>query len=73
LSGALKRSAVQAVKVLSEAGVLHNDIELRNIVKSRRDPASAKIIDFGQALFSSDSTLLARQVEKINNLLKMDY
>eukprot|EP00978_Attheya_sp_CCMP212_P022397 scaffold66822_cov62-Attheya_sp.AAC.2 len=52
LSDVLKRSAVRAIAVLSEAGVLHNDIELRNIVKSKRDPSCAKIIDFGRASFS---------------------
>jgi len=72
LSGELKRSAVRAVEVLSEAGVLHNDIELRNIVKSKRDPSCAKIIDFGRASFSSDRKWLAEQVEWIKTLLNTD-
>lgn len=72
LSGVLKRSAVRAVEVLSEAGVLHNDIELRNIVKSKRNPSCAKIIDFGRASFSSDRERLAKQVERIKTLLNTD-
>jgi predicted Ser/Thr protein kinase len=72
LSGKLKRSAIRAVEVLSEAGVLHNDIELRNIVKSKRDPSCAKIIDFGRASFSSDRKRLAKQVERIKTLLNTD-
>ena len=69
LSDALKRSAVCAVEVLSKVGVLHNDIELRNIVKSKKDPCRAKIIDFGRASFCYDRQLLAKQVEWIKTLL----
>jgi hypothetical protein len=72
LSDSLKQSAVHAIQVLSEAGVLHNDIELRNIVRSKRDPSRAKIIDFGRALFSGDSKLLVRQVESIKILLNIE-
>jgi hypothetical protein len=72
LSGVLQRSAVRAIEVLSEAGVLHNDIELRNIVKSKRDPSCAKIIDFGRASFSSDRKRLAKQVERIMTLPNTD-
>jgi hypothetical protein len=32
-------------EALSDAGVLHNDIALRNFVRSRDDPNRAKIID----------------------------
>jgi predicted Ser/Thr protein kinase len=72
LSDSLKQSAVHAIQVLSEAGVLHNDIELRYIVRSRRDPSRAKIIDFGRASFSGDSKLLVRQVESIKILLNTE-
>jgi predicted Ser/Thr protein kinase len=72
VSEALKQSAVHAIQVLSEAGVLHNDIELRNIVRSKRDPSRAKIIDFGRASFSGDSKLLAKQVERIKILLNTE-
>lgn len=72
LSVVLKHSAVRAVEVLSEAGVLHNDIELRNIVQSKRDPNCAKIIDFGRASFSCDRKLLSEQVAWTKTLLKID-
>ena len=71
LSDQLKRSAVRAVKVISEAGILHNDLELRNFVQSAADPNCAKIIDFGRATFSSDSKLLAKQVVAVETLLNM--
>jgi tRNA A-37 threonylcarbamoyl transferase component Bud32 len=69
LSESLKQSAVRGVELLSQAGVLHNDIELRNIVMSKDDPSRAKIIDFGRASFSSDRELLAKQVESVKILL----
>jgi len=72
LSGVLRRSAIRAVQVLSDAGILHNDIALRNIVQSKRDPSCAKIIDFGRASFSSDRKRLAKQVERIKTLLNTD-
>ena len=68
-SDALKHSAVRAVQLLSNAGVLHNDLELYNIVQSRDDPNQAKIIDFGRAVFTSDQRLLAEQVEQVKILL----
>ena len=73
LSVPLKRSAVRAVEVLSEAGILHNDIALRNIVKSKRDRSLAKIIDFGRATLSSDRKRLVQQVERIKTLLNIDH
>lgn len=73
VSEALKHSAVRAVGLLSDAGVLHNDLELRNIVQSRDDPDRAKIIDFGRAVFTSDQRLLAEQVERIKILLGVQY
>ena len=60
------------MEVLSEAGILHNDIELRNFVQSKDDPNCAKIIDFGRATFSSDSKKLAKQVEGVRALLNID-
>ena len=69
VSEALKQSAIHAVCLLSEIGLLHNDLELRNIVRSRDDPDRAKIIDFGRAVFTSDQQLLADQVERIKSLL----
>eukprot|EP00977_Amphora_coffeiformis_P017981 scaffold6064_cov173-Amphora_coffeaeformis.AAC.10 len=69
LSDALKRSAVRAVQVLSDAGILHNDIELRNIVQSKKDRDCAQIIDLGRASFSSDSKRLKEQVEWVKKLL----
>jgi predicted Ser/Thr protein kinase len=55
--------------VLREAGVLHNNMKLLNIVRIKRDPSRVKIIDFGRASFSGDSKLLAKQVESIKILL----
>lgn len=72
LSDKLKHSAVQAVEVLSKAGILHNDIELRNFVQSKEDPNCAKIIDFGRATFSSDSRRLAKQVDRARTLFNID-
>jgi hypothetical protein len=72
LSDSLKESAVQCVMALSSAGVLHNDIDLRNIVQSRDDPTRAKIIDFGRATFSKDKVRLAKQVERVKILLKVE-
>jgi tRNA A-37 threonylcarbamoyl transferase component Bud32 len=69
VSEALKRSAVHAVSLLSDAGLLHNDLELRNIVQSKDDPDRAKIIDFGRAVFTSDQHLLAEQVKRVKSLL----
>ena len=69
ISQELKLSAVHSVRLLSEAGVLHNDLELRNIVQSKDDPCRAKIIDFGRASFSSDTGLLTKQVERIKYIL----
>jgi len=69
LPEALKHSAVQAVEALSRVGVLHNDLELHNIVQSRNDPMKAKIIDFGRAEFSSDRNCLNDQVEHVKFLL----
>mmetsp|Transcript_13926 Transcript_13926/g.16095 ORF Transcript_13926/g.16095 Transcript_13926/m.16095 type:complete len:514 (-) Transcript_13926:343-1884(-) len=71
VSAALKLSAVYAVRVLSEAGVLHNDLALRNIVQSKDDPDQAKVIDFGRSVFSSDQKSLADQVEWAKTLLEM--
>lgn len=66
---ALKRSALHAVQVLSNAHILHNDLELRNFVRCRNDPMRAKIIDFGRAEFSDNSKLLAEQVQHAKVLL----
>jgi hypothetical protein len=70
VSEALKQSAVYAVSVLSEAGVLHNDLALRNFVQSKDDPDRAKVIDFGRSAFSSDQQSLADQVEWAKTLLE---
>jgi predicted Ser/Thr protein kinase len=70
ISQELKQSAVDCMKRLSAAGVLHNDIALRNIVQSRVDPRRAKIIDFGRATFSNDDQVrLQQQVHTLERLL----
>lgn len=69
LSQELKVSAVESLQQLSAAGLLHNDIALRNIVQSKDDPQCAKIIDFGHAAFSNDKVLLQEQVEFLERIL----
>lgn len=69
VSDSLKESAVRGVEALSEAGVLHNDIELRNIVQCRKDPTHAKIIDLGRAVFSKDHRRLTEQMERVKFIL----
>lgn len=69
LTESLRKSAIQSIEVLSKAGILHNDIELRNIVQSRTDPRCAKVIDFGRASFSGDQEKLAKQVNQMKILL----
>jgi tRNA A-37 threonylcarbamoyl transferase component Bud32 len=60
---------VRGVQALSQAGILHNDLELQNIVRSKDDPNRAKIIDLGRAKFSDDEERLSEQVEDAKALL----
>ena len=60
---------MSGIELLSKAGVLHNDIALRNIVQSKDDPTRAKIIDLGRAVFSKDKERLSEQIERIKFLL----
>lgn len=69
LSDALKESAVQCLRRLGRAGVVHHDLALRNIVQSAGDPQRAKIIDFGRAEFTQDQRLLQEQVTDLETLL----
>jgi tRNA A-37 threonylcarbamoyl transferase component Bud32 len=69
LSEELKMSAVKSLRRLSQSGLLHNDVALRNIVQSRNDPKRAKILDFGRAEFSDDERLLQKQTEDLKFLL----
>lgn len=69
ISQELKQSAVDGMKRLSAAGVLHNDVALRNIVQTRLDPRRAKIIDFGRATFSNDDDQLQQQVYSLERVL----
>ena len=71
LSKSLKESALQCVITLSQAGVLHNDVALRNFVQSSDNRERAKIIDFGRATFSDDQTALTAQVGHTKILLHM--
>ena len=71
LSRSLKESALQCVTALSSAGVLHNDVALRNFVQSRGNRERAKIIDFGRATCIDDQTALAAQVGRTKILLHM--
>lgn len=71
LSKSLKESALQCVAALSSAGVLHNDVELRNFVQSRDNPERAKAIDFGRATFSNNQAALAGQVDRARSLLHL--
>ena len=72
LSNGLKESAVESLLTLSQAGLLHNDVALRNVVRCRDDPNHAKIIDFGRAEFTNDQKLLKEQVIHLRHLLQMD-
>ena len=71
LSLAARESALAAVKVLTDAGILHNDLALRNFVFSRNDGGIAKIIDFGRASFSSDTKLLQQQLPDAKQILEL--
>ena len=63
-------SAVESLQLLSQAGLLHNDLALRNIVQSKKNPNHAKIIDFGRAGFTEDRQLFQDQVETLETILK---
>lgn len=56
---------------MSESGVLHSDLALRNFVQSRADPTQAKIIDFGRSKFSDNKERLAKQIESAKALLRI--
>jgi hypothetical protein len=67
----LKVSAVESLQLLSQAGLLHHDLALRNIVQSKEHPKQAKIIDFGRAEFTEDQHLLQEQVEYLKSILEI--
>ena len=69
LSHELKASAVESLQLLSQAGLLHCDLSLRNIVQCKENPNQAKIIDFGRAEFTEDRQLLQDQVETLKAIL----
>lgn len=69
ISMELMLSAVESMKFLSDAGILHGDIALRNIVQSKENPCRAKIIDFGRSEFSTCKTELQLQVQALKQLL----
>lgn len=65
LSPALRSAALAALRRLHRvAGVGHGDVRLGNIVRCRRDPNLAKLIDFGRAFefqTSEDNRLLGEE------------
>ena len=70
LSYKLNLSALRCVQVMSDAGILHNDLALRNFVQSRTDPTNkAKLIDLGRARFCTDTKRLTEQVELTKQIL----
>jgi serine/threonine protein kinase len=69
LSLRVRRSALSAVKVLSDAGVLHNDLALRNFVLGRNDKNVAKVVDFGRASITSNKKKLKEQVKEAKQIL----
>ena len=71
LSLELKLSAVESLRVLSHAGLVHNDLALRNIVQSKTDPNQAKIIDFGRAEFTDNQQLQEEQIQHLQQLLRI--
>ncbi|KAL3903826.1 MAG: hypothetical protein SGILL_010298 [Bacillariaceae sp.] len=70
LSEALKASALDCLRRLAHAGVVHHDLALRNIVQSADNPEHAKIIDFGRAEFTQDERLLQEQVSRLEFILQ---
>ena len=66
---ALKLSAVDAIQRISQTGVLHGDLALRNIVRSKEHPNRAKIIDFGRARVTKNKLLLENQVSTLRRML----
>lgn len=71
-SKALRLSALNAVESLSSVGLIHGDLELRNIVQSSTDPTRALIIDFGRAFFTQDQRELDQQIEAAKHLLLLE-
>lgn len=69
LSSDLKHSAVQALQRLSNCGVLHGDLALRNIVQCQHNHGHAKFIDFGRAQTTKNTVLLDAQVTALKNML----
>ena len=69
ISMPLKLSAVRSLQAVSDAGILHGDVALRNVVQSKENPEHAKIIDFGRARFSKDKRALREQVEELKDML----
>lgn len=69
LSSSLKLSAVTALQRISDCGVLHGDLALRNIVRSRQHPDCAKFIDFGRAQTTKNPALLDAQVAALKTML----
>jgi hypothetical protein len=65
LSHELKMSAV------SQAGLVHHDLALRNIFQSEKNPKQAKIIDFGRAEFTENQKLLQNQMEILESMLRI--
>lgn len=72
LSGTLKLSAIKCVEVISEAGVLHNDLALRNFVQNKDSPRCARIIDFGRSSFTEDRGRLRAQIQDARFLLGLN-
>jgi tRNA A-37 threonylcarbamoyl transferase component Bud32 len=71
LSPRLKLSAVAALQRISGCGVLHGDVALRNIVRSRQCQDHAMFIDFGRAQITTDTVLLDAQVGALENMLRI--
>jgi uncharacterized membrane protein YgcG len=69
ISSDLKHSAVAALERISECGILHGDLAMRNIVRSRHRHESAKFIDFGRAQTTKNTKLLDAQVIALKNML----
>ena len=61
---------MESLRLLSQAGVVHHDLELRkHCFRVRKNPERAKIIDFGRAEFSEDRGRLQAQVEALKSML----
>eukprot|EP00541_Cyclophora_tenuis_P018681 CAMPEP_0116552246 /NCGR_PEP_ID=MMETSP0397-20121206/6384_1 /TAXON_ID=216820 /ORGANISM="Cyclophora tenuis, Strain ECT3854" /LENGTH=137 /DNA_ID=CAMNT_0004077183 /DNA_START=68 /DNA_END=481 /DNA_ORIENTATION=+ len=70
LSDELKASALDCLRQLGMAGILHNDVTSPNsFAQSKSDPNKAKIVKLRKATFCQDRDLLNEEVERLAYIL----